>query len=110
MSPFEVAIGFQPHTPLDMLVSKQPGRNVSPVAYKFTKSRQDLLNEARDSLEKASKRMKKYADKGKRPLIFEEEEKVLLKLIPQIWKKIRNKQFQRGLIRNRHKSLGQQAS
>ena len=29
---------------------------------------------------------------------FEEGEKVLLKLTPQIWKEIRNKQFQRGLI------------
>ena len=38
MSPFEVAIGFQPRTPLDMLVSEQPGRNVSSAAYKFAKS------------------------------------------------------------------------
>ena len=42
--------------------------------------------------------MKKYADKGRRPLEFEQGEKVLLKITPQIWKKIRNKQFQRGLI------------
>ena len=42
--------------------------------------------------------MKKYADKGKRPLEFEQGEKVMLKLTSQIWKKIINKQFQRGLI------------
>ena len=43
--------------------------------------------------------MKKYTDKGRRPLEFEEGEKVMLKLThDQIWKKIRNKQFQRGLI------------
>ena len=42
--------------------------------------------------------MKKYADKGRRPLEFEEGEKVLLKLTHQIWKKIINKQFQSGLI------------
>ena len=42
--------------------------------------------------------MKKYADKGRRPLEFEQGEKVLLKLTPQIWKKIINKKFQRGLI------------
>ena len=70
MSLFEVAIGFQPCTPLDVLVTEQPGRSVSPVAYKFAKSRQDLLNEAKDNLEKASRRMKKYADRGKRPLEF----------------------------------------
>ena len=98
MSPFEVTIGFQPRTPLDVLVTEQPGRNVSPATYKFAKSQQDLLDEARDSLEKASRHMKKYADKGRRPLEFEEGEKVLLKLTPQIWKKIINKQFQRGLI------------
>ena len=37
MSPFEVAIGFQPRMPLDVLVSKQPGSSVSPAAYKFAK-------------------------------------------------------------------------
>ena len=98
MSPFEVAIWFQPRTPLDVLVIEQPGRSVSRAAYKFAKSRQDLLDEARDSLEKASRRMKKYADRGRRPLEFEQGELVLLKLTPQIWKKIRYKQFQRGLI------------
>ena len=71
---------------------------MSPAVFKFAKSRQDLLYEARDSLEKASRRVKKYVDKGRRPLEFKEEEKVLLKMTPQIWKKIQNKQFQRGLI------------
>ena len=71
---------------------------MSPAAYKFAKTQHDLLDEARDSLEKASRCMKKYVDKGRRPLEFEEGEKVLLKLTPQIWKKIRNKQFQRGLL------------
>ena len=98
MSPFEVAIGFQPHTPLDMLVFEQPRRSVSLVAYKCAKTQQNLLYEARDSLGKPSRRIKKYANKGRRPLEFEEEEKVLLKLTPQIWKKIRNKQFQSDLI------------
>ena len=98
MSPFEVAIGFQPRKPLDELVSEQPRRSVSPATYKFAKTRQDLLDEAQDSLEKASRRMKKYADQGRRPLEFQVGEKVLLKLTPQIWKKIQNKQFQRGLI------------
>ena len=98
MSPFEVAIGFQPRTPLDVLVTEQPGRSVSPAAYKFVKSRQYLLDEARDNLENATIRMKKYADKGRRPLEFEQGEMVLLKLTPQIWKKIRYKKFPRCLI------------
>ena len=39
MSPFEVAIRFEPHTPLGVLVSKQPSCSVSPTTYKFAKSR-----------------------------------------------------------------------
>ena len=46
MSPLEVAIGFQPHKPLDVLASEKPGRSVSLTAYKFVKARQDLLDEA----------------------------------------------------------------
>ena len=42
--------------------------------------------------------MKKYADKGKRPLKFQVEDKVLLKLTPQIWRKFRSESVHRGLI------------
>ena len=77
---------------------EQPRRSVSLAEYKFAMSRQDLFDEFRDSLEKASRRMKKYADRGRRPLEFEQGEMVLLKQTRQIWKKIINKQFQRGLI------------
>ena len=71
MSPFEVAIGFQPRTPLNVLASEQPRRSLSHTACEFAKTRQDLLDEAPNSLEKASKHMKKYADQGTRPLEFE---------------------------------------
>ena len=57
-----------------------------------------MFDEARDSLEKAARRMKKYADRDYRPLDFQFGDKVLLKLTPQIWKKINNKTRQRGLI------------
>ena len=96
MNPFEVAIGFQPRMPLNMLAFEQPRRSVSPAIYKFAKTRQDLLDEAQNSLEKASRRMKKYADQGSRPLEFEEGEKVLLKLTSQIWKKIETSSFKEG--------------
>ena len=42
--------------------------------------------------------MKKYADRDHRPLEFQVGDKVLLKLTPQIWKKISSKTRQRGLI------------
>ena len=82
MSPIEVEFGFQRRTPLDVLVFEQPRLNMSPAAYKFTTTRQDLLDESWDSLKKASRRMKKYVDQGRRHLKFEEREKVLLKLTP----------------------------
>ena len=57
-----------------------------------------MLDEARDSLEKAARRMKKYADRDRRSLEFQVGDRVLLKLTPQIWKKISSKTRQRGLI------------
>ena len=42
--------------------------------------------------------MKKYADRDCKPLEFQIGDKVLLKLTPQIWKKINSKTRQRGLI------------
>ena len=50
-----------------------------------------MLDKAQDSLNKAARRMKKYADKGHRLLKFSVGDKVLLKLTPQIWKKINSK-------------------
>ena len=49
-------------------------------------------------LDKAIRRMKKYADKGRRPMEFKVGDKVMLKLTPQIWKKISSKTVHRGLI------------
>ena len=57
-----------------------------------------MFDEARDSLEKAARRIKKYADRDRRPLEFQVGDKVFLKLTPQIWKKISSKTRQRGLI------------
>lgn len=50
LSPFEIAI--------------------DPTTYKFAKTWQELLEEARESLEKANKLMNKYANKGIRSLNF----------------------------------------
>ena len=96
MSPFELAIGVQPRMPLE--VAKQKVEGSSRAAYKMTLSQQDMFDEARDSLEKAARRMKKYADRDCKPLEFQIGDKVLLKLTPQIWKKISSKTRRRGLI------------
>ncbi|KAK4383414.1 Transposon Ty3-I Gag-Pol polyprotein [Sesamum angolense] len=58
----------------------------------------ELLDEAKDSLAKAQRRMKKYADMGRRHVQFSVGDQVLLKLTPQIWKKISSKSVHRGLI------------
>ena len=50
-----------------------------------------MFNEARDSLEKAARRMKKYADHDRSPLEFQVGDRVLLK-------RINSKTKQRGLI------------
>ena len=57
-----------------------------------------MFDEARDSLEKVARRIKKYADYDRQPLEFQVGNRVLLKLTPQIWKKISSKTRQKGLI------------
>ena len=89
-------MGQQPLTPHEVARTRTGGR--CPAAYRFARAKQELLEEARDSLTKAAKRMKKYADQGRRPLEFQVGDKVLLKLTPQIWKKISSKNRHRGLI------------
>lgn len=57
-----------------------------------------MFDKAQDSLHKAARRMKKYADRGRRPLEFKVGDDVMLKLTPQIWKQISRKRAHRGLI------------
>ena len=61
-------------------------------------AKQELMQEAQDSLLKVQRGIKKYADKVSRPLEFQARDKVLLKLTLQIWRKFRSKSVHRGLI------------
>ena len=63
-------------------------RGDSPVAHQLVISRHEMFDKARESLEKATRRMKKYADQHRRPLEFQIGDKVLLKLTSQILKKL----------------------
>ncbi|KAK4380947.1 hypothetical protein Sango_3015600 [Sesamum angolense] len=78
MSPFELAYRQQPTTPHEISVLKTGGKY--PAAYRFARSKQEPLDEAKDSLAKALRRMKKYADMGRRHVEFSVGNQVLLKL------------------------------
>ena len=57
-----------------------------------------MFDEAQEGLEKAARRMKKYADQHRRALEFQIGDKVLLKLTPRILKKVSIKTRQRRMI------------
>ena len=61
-------MGWQPRTPLD--VAKQRVGGDCPAAHRLAISRHEMLDEARESLEKAARRIKKYAAQHRRALEF----------------------------------------
>ncbi|TYJ97166.1 reverse transcriptase [Cucumis melo var. makuwa] len=79
-SPFEIVSGRQPVLP--HLVD-HPFAGKNPQALNFTKEWKQTNDIARAYLEKASKRMKKWADKKRRPLEFRAGDQVLIKLRPE---------------------------
>ena len=76
-SAFELATGQQPLTPSTVAIGY---KGPSPPAYKFAKGWNDQVGIARAYLEKASKRMKKWADKKRRPREFQVGDLVLVKM------------------------------
>ncbi|KAL0438705.1 UNVERIFIED_CONTAM: Transposon Ty3-I Gag-Pol polyprotein [Sesamum latifolium] len=82
MGPFELVYGQQPMMPHEVPVQKLGDK--CPAAYRFARSKQELLYEAKDSLAKAQRRMKKYADKGRRHVEYSVGDQVLLKLTPNL--------------------------
>ncbi|XP_069151856.1 uncharacterized protein [Solanum lycopersicum] len=75
MSPFEIVLGRQPMTPLDVAKSKNQGN--CPAAYRIARDTLEMLSEAQDSLRKAHRRMKKYADQHRRSVEFNVDDNVL---------------------------------
>ena len=78
-SAFEIVSGQQPLLP--HTVDEYKGK--VPRAYNFTKEWKDNAEIARAYLEKASKRMKKWANQGRRPLDFQPGDLVLIKFKPE---------------------------
>nr|GEV34753.1 hypothetical protein CTI12_AA187700 [Tanacetum cinerariifolium] len=69
----------------------------SPVVYKTIKEWHEQANLARASLDKAAKKMKKWADERRRHVKFEVGDQVMVKLLPQQFKSLRK--VHKGLIR-----------
>nr|GEX66418.1 hypothetical protein [Tanacetum cinerariifolium] len=72
-SPFELVTGRQPLTPNALAASYEGS---SPTAYKTTKEWHEQADMARESLDKATKRMKKWAEERRRHVEFESSRKV----------------------------------
>ncbi|CAH9095580.1 unnamed protein product [Cuscuta europaea] len=94
-SPFELATGQQPLTPHTLATPLQDGK--SPGAFKMAKSWEEQADLARSCLEKARKRMKKWADEKRRPKEYTVGDLVFVKLLPQQFKVLRT--LHKGLVR-----------
>ncbi|KAK2966295.1 hypothetical protein RJ640_018106 [Escallonia rubra] len=93
-SPFEIAIGQQPLTPL-ALAGDYKGRSL--LAAQVARSWNEQADVARSYLDKAGRKMKKWADKRRRPKEYNLGDMVMLKLLPQQFKSFRK--VHKGLIR-----------
>ncbi|KAE8662634.1 cytochrome P450 78A7-like [Hibiscus syriacus] len=94
-SPFELATGQQPLTPHTLTMPLDEGK--SPGAAKMAKSWEENADIARACLEKARKKMKKWADEKRRHREFSVGDLVFVKLLPQQFKALRS--VHKGLIR-----------
>ncbi|KAJ7970764.1 Ty3/gypsy retrotransposon protein [Quillaja saponaria] len=83
---FEIVTGQQPLLPH---ILDGPYTRKSPKAHHFTKDWKQNIDIARAYLEQASKRMKKWADKGRRQLEFQVGDLVLVKLTKEQLKGLR---------------------
>lgn len=95
-NPFGLVYGYQPLSLPE--ITRQRSGSKCLAAQNFALERQEMMEMARDNLAKAARRMRKYADQGRRPLDFQVRDRVWLKLTPQVWKKLHRKDVHKGLI------------
>lgn len=93
-SPFELATGRQPLTP-NAIATGYTG--CAPAAYQFAKGMQEEAELAKASLNKAAKKMKKWADMKRRAVEFHEGDLVMVRTLPQHLKAFRK--VHKGLLR-----------
>lgn len=63
-------------------VPKTKSQVKCPTAYRYARLQQELIDEAKDSLARAVRKMKKFTDQGRGPKEFSIGDKILLKLYP----------------------------
>ena len=93
-SPFEIVMGQQPLTP-NAIASTYGGS--SPVAYKLAHEWHEEADITRACLDKAARRMKKWADTKRRSVEYSEGDMVMVKLLPNQFKSLRK--VHKGLVR-----------
>ncbi|PHT91027.1 hypothetical protein T459_06140 [Capsicum annuum] len=86
-SPFELATGQQPNTPQSLPVNAGM-RN--PGAYHMAKAWEEQVDMARSYLDKAARKMKKFADRSRRPVHYRIGDEVMVKLNPRQFKSLRS--------------------
>nr|GMD76747.1 Transposon Tf2-2 polyprotein [Ipomoea batatas] len=94
-SPFEIVMGQQPLTPHTLISSLHDAE--SPGAVRMAKAWEEQADLAQACLEKARKRMKKWADVKRRPKEYTVGDLVLIKFLPQQFKAFRG--LHKGLVR-----------
>ncbi|GJU02833.1 transposon Tf2-12 polyprotein [Tanacetum coccineum] len=92
-SPFELVTGRQPFTP-NVLAASYEGS--SPTAYKTINEWHEQVDLAWALLDKAAKKMKKWADEKRWHVEFEVGDQVMMKLLSQQFKSLRK--VHKGLI------------
>ncbi|GJT21151.1 retrovirus-related pol polyprotein from transposon 17.6 [Tanacetum coccineum] len=85
-SPFDLVTGRQPLNPNTLAASYEGS---SPVTYKTMKEWHEQAELTQASLDKAAKKMKKWADEKRRHVEFEVGDQVMVKLLPQQFKPLR---------------------
>ncbi|KAH9750077.1 Endonuclease [Citrus sinensis] len=93
-SPFEIIMGFQPMTP-NAIASTYGGK--SPAAHKLAREWHEETDITRAYLDKAARKMKKWADTRRRHVEYKEGDQVMIKLLPHQFKTLRK--VHKGLVR-----------
>ena len=86
-SPFELVMGQHPNTPQSFPVDagfKSLG------AYQMAKAWEEKVDLARSYLDKAAWKMKKFADRKRRPMDYQIEDRVMVKLNPRQFKSLQS--------------------